>query len=128
MADQVQYAIIDRNDKAALMGHLGTANTDNIVRLVATNDGALKVDIVSGDEIIVSIGTIELQQFSVRVDDQNTGTAYIGEAVTGSSEGSAVWRIKEVVDTGGTQEAIKFADGDLSFNNIWSARGTMSFS
>lgn len=53
-------------------------------------------------------------------------TTYIGKAVVGSSESSAVWRIKRLVETG-PDMAITFADGDANFNNIWNDRLTITY-
>jgi hypothetical protein len=51
---------------------------------------------------------------------------YIGKAVTGSDEGDAVWQIFRMDETSGL--AIEWADGDSSFNNIWTNYATLSYS
>lgn len=53
-----QYAIQDQNAQFALIGHSGTAGTAETIRLLATEAGALQVDLVGGDTI--NIGTVNL--------------------------------------------------------------------
>jgi len=52
-------AIQDQNQVYSLLAASGTAGTAEPVRLVATEAGALNVDIISG-EIIASLGTVDL--------------------------------------------------------------------
>lgn len=64
-----QYAIQDQNAQFALIGHSGTAGTAETIRLVATDAGALSVDLVGGDTI--NIGTVNLGTIT-RVDKVGT--------------------------------------------------------
>jgi hypothetical protein len=43
---------------------------------------------------------------------------YVGKAVIGSADGSAVWQIQRIDETSGI--VIKWADGNSNFDNIWS--------
>lgn len=54
-----QNALQDNQNNRALIAHTGTADDSTTERLVSSN-GALTVDIVSGDEIIVKVGTVSL--------------------------------------------------------------------
>lgn len=65
-------------------------------------------------------------EFAVRIDEVGA-TTYVGKAVVGSSDSSAVWQIKRIVETG-PDMAVTFADGDSSFNNIWNDRLSLSYS
>lgn len=62
----------------------------------------------------------------IEEDSVNSNYTYIGNAAIGSSEGSAVWQIKRLDATTGLVKL--FADGDDSFNNIWSNRESLSYS
>jgi hypothetical protein len=65
--------------------------------------------------------------YSIRVDDASSTVTYVGEAQTGSSELSAVWRIKKLTTTG-TVLSIEWADGNQQFDNVWTNRATLSYS
>lgn len=52
---------------------------------------------------------------------------YIGEAVPGSSDAAAVWRIRRIVDTG-PDSVIRWADGNTNFDNIWNNRAALIYS
>ena len=61
--------------------------------------------------------------------DVATGTAtYYGWADVGHSDttGSA-WRIAQL-QTSGSATALKFADGDANFDNVWGSRVTKTYS
>jgi len=64
--------------------------------------------------------------YSIRVDDASSTVTYVGEAQTGSSESSAVWRIKRLT-TSGSVLSIEWADGNMQFDNVWSDRTTLSY-
>lgn len=69
-------------------------------------------------------GSTDYKQFVDVVSDTVT---YLGYAVAGSSEASAVWKIKKITTTG-DDLAITHADGDTNFDNIWNDRLTLSYS
>ena len=126
-----QYASQDQNQFPALLGHSGTAGTAETVRITSTN-GALDANITGGtvnvDVVVGDLVNTQDQPYALQVDDENSGTTIVGEAAVASNTGSAVWRMKRIVDTGGTEVVITWADGDSDFDNIWTARGTMNFS
>lgn len=107
-----QNAKQDENQIFALIGHSGTAGTAETRRVVVSPEG----EFLSGEATYQSI-----------FDTANAGTTYIGNALPGGSAGSAVWRIKKIVETGGTQTQIMWADGDANFDNVWNNRGTIVF-
>lgn len=65
--------------------------------------------------------------FAQRVDDTTTvDTIYIGYAEIGSSEASAVWRIKKIDTVTGADTT--WADGNDNFDNIWDDRAILVYS
>jgi hypothetical protein len=64
---------------------------------------------------------------SLRIDDVDSSTTYIGEASFGSSEASAVWRIYKLA-LSGTVTSITWADGNDEFDNVWNDRLSLSYS
>jgi hypothetical protein len=65
---------------------------------------------------------------TVRVDFFDDNTTYKGEAIAGSIESDAVWRIiKIVTDTTGNISKI-LANGNSEYINIWNDRLSLSYS
>ena len=62
--------------------------------------------------------------YALRYDEGATYT-YIGEAVPGSAEGSAVWRIKRLTNADNT---IVWIDGNSNFDNVWDDHASGSYS
>lgn len=63
-----------------------------------------------------------------RVDTTSTaGMIYIGKAAIGSSESSAVWQISRI-NTNSIAADKRWADGNADFNNVWTNRGSLSYS
>lgn len=92
---------------------VGTENTSSAQINPATEETAQAILAASGGA-----------SYSTRYDEGATYT-YIGSAVAGSSEASAVWQIKRMTNSNYT---IVFADGDTLFNNIWANRASLSYS
>jgi hypothetical protein len=65
--------------------------------------------------------------YSIRVDDASSTVTYVGEAPIKSPDAAPVWRIKKL-ETLGTVLSITWADGNQSFDNVWSDRLTLSYS
>ena len=64
---------------------------------------------------------------SVAIDEVSSSLSYIGKAVVGSSQSSAVWQISKLETISGVT-LLQFADGDDSFDNIWDDRATLTYS
>lgn len=62
----------------------------------------------------------------IEEDSVNSNYTYIGNAVIGSSEASAVWQIKRLDATTGLIKL--WQDGDDLFNNAWSKREAGNYS
>lgn len=75
----------------------------------------------------VSVVQSTTTQLTVLVDDNTATITYVGEAPSGSSESSSVWRIKRL-ETVGTVLKITWADGNQFFDNNWSVRTGLSYS
>ena len=67
------------------------------------------------------------EPIAIRLDEISATVTYVGEAVIGTADGAAAWRIKRITTTG-TVLDIKWADGDNLFNNIWDNRASISYS
>lgn len=124
----------------ALISHIVSPSSLNTIistpesgSIVLTSPVALRSEIVV-QEIISTIiagqgpsgpmgpsGTGENVPYSKRTDFVGSDVIYKGEAIPGSSESAAVWRISKVVIV---DEDIKetWADGTSDFNQVWSNR------
>lgn len=70
---------------------------------------------------------VKAPPIAYRVDETSTAnTTYVGEAKLGASESEAVWMIYQIDESSGV--AIKYADGNDKFDNIWQDRTTLSYS
>ena len=65
--------------------------------------------------------------YAIRVDDASSTVTYVGEASIRSPEAAPVWRIKKL-ETVGSVLSITWADGNMSFDNVWNDRATLSYS
>lgn len=63
--------------------------------------------------------------YAQRISAPAVGITYVGKATVGSADGSAVWQIQKIDETSGT--VITWANGNTSFNNIWSNRTALSY-
>ena len=64
--------------------------------------------------------------FAVRVDDVSSTITYVGEAPIRSPNTAPVWRIKKL-ETLGSVFSITWADGNMSFDNVWNDRASLSY-
>lgn len=64
--------------------------------------------------------------YSLRADQANSTTMYVGEASIGALESAPIWRIKKLV-TSGTLIALYWADGNKNFDNVWADRATLTY-
>jgi hypothetical protein len=69
-----------------------------------------------------------MQQYTLLLDEISATVSYVGEALPGSLQGDAVWRIKKL-DEGGTPELqVEWADGTSDFDKVWDDRATYTYS
>ena len=67
------------------------------------------------------------EPMAVRVDDVSASVTYVGEALVGTADSAATWRIKRITITS-TITDIKWADGNQFFDNIWDNRTSLTYS
>lgn len=63
-----------------------------------------------------------------RLIDTDGDYKYVGEALPGADEGSAIWRIKRAEFLDGDDVEIKWADGVSSFSKVWADRHSYTYS
>lgn len=86
-----------------------------------------------GDSVIVVNNTATITDdagmtYATRVDQINTLLMYKAEAVPGSSESAAVWRVSKLVFGSDGDVTVTWAGGSDSFTNKWSDRLTLVYS
>ncbi len=77
-----------------------------------------------------SDGSIEVDNHSYATRLSHTAegrTEYIGHAQPGSNAQSASWRIKKQVYIDGKMSIILYADGNATFDNVWSDRTSLKY-
>lgn len=92
--------------------------------------GKLSQDVnVTGITISANDDNIETRFLPMKtaVDEASSTVTYVGEAATGTSLASALWRIKRLTQTG-TVLLIEWANGNGNFTNIWNNRAALSYS
>lgn len=67
------------------------------------------------------------QRYTRRVEYSGSNPVYIGEALPGSAEDSAVWRIQQIEYSSDNPVAIKWAGGTEKFTNKWSERTSYQY-
>jgi hypothetical protein len=63
---------------------------------------------------------------SVKLDQVDANTLYIGEALPGTLGSAAAWRIRKFL-TAGSVSSMLYANGESSFTNIWDNRTGLSY-
>lgn len=74
-----------------------------------------------------SVNTGATTSYTKRFEEASAGVYYLGEAVLGSAEGSAVWRLQKITEVGSLLTII-WADGNSNFDNVWNDRATLTYS
>jgi hypothetical protein len=102
------------------------------------NDGDIYTDADNGDIYEKITGSWSLQgspgsmALTTRSDTIDPTVfpevTYRGDAVPGTGQGDALWRIQQMTMQSDGDIAILFADGDDDFNNIWNNRLSLSYS
>jgi len=73
----------------------------------------------------VSVEQYSDRLLTVLVDTTSSTFSYVGEAPSGSSTAGSVWRIKRLDTTSGVE--LKFADGNIFFDNVWDNRTMLTY-
>jgi hypothetical protein len=82
---------------------------------------------VAGDKVALDVATSATPLATV-VDEASATVTYVGKAAIGSSQASAVWQIAKITESGTTVTTVTWADGNSSFDNVWTARAGLSYS
>lgn len=61
------------------------------------------------------------------IDEPSATTTYIGKAKAGTMTSDASWQIQRIYVLGSVT-SIRYADGNLKFDNIWDNRASLSYS
>jgi len=67
----------------------------------------------------------ESEDYLTLIDDAGSNT-YIGIASVGSSQSSALWKIKRINESGAAT-IVSWADGSTSFDKVWNDRLTYNY-
>ena len=115
------YKLVDNADvdKSALKGVV-----DNAILIY---DPTKKVFIADSFVNVLDRLKAELEVQYNRLIDVEGSYTYVGEALPGTGEGEAKWRIKRIEEIGDDFN-ILWADGDADFNNIWNDRTSFTYS
>lgn len=109
-------------NSAALTAHTGTAGTAEMVRLVGTEAGALTVDLVSGDTITVSVGTINAGTINTLKDGTITEVQKGSIAVTAGTgivtNGSIAVTAGTGIVTGGSIQVTAGTMADVTITTL----------
>lgn len=81
---------------------------------------------VEGLEVLIQRVTGSSHPQALRLDDAGGGIMYIGVAAPGTAEGTAAWRIKEILTTG-ADVAILWPDGSSEYAFSWTARAGLNY-
>lgn len=78
------------------------------------------------DDIIASLSSVvtSLGKKAIRIDDAAGSITYVGFAIPGSSESSAVWQIMKIDESTDPELIITWADGNDKYDNIWNNHAT----
>lgn len=64
---------------------------------------------------------------SSRIDEVSSSLTYIGEAAVGANENDPIWRISRITTLGPVTK-IEYANGNTSWNSVWTNRASYSYS
>lgn len=76
-------------------------------------------------EWLESLGGAQVDYAKI-VDEASATVTYIGKAEPGSLESAPVWQIKKITIVG-TETIFTWADGNVSFDNIWDNRASLTY-
>ena len=100
------------------------ATTDSV--LVESTQASVLVTGILGPQGVAGISEDEIV-YSKRIDFTTDSTLYKGEALVGSSEGSAAWRIRYIVIGNDGDVSETWASGNANFDKVWADRASLSY-
>ena len=116
----------------------GTVSVDTSTPLDVALSAAVQIDdstpvdvAVTGTVPVSVAATLDVEQqpslIVEKIDQASATVTYIGQAAPGTATSAASWRIQRM-SVSGTVTTLEYADGDLSFNNVWDNRAALSYS
>lgn len=123
-----------------------TVNTTSVESVVVENDAGTVVTVGTDSAVLIEVeqptvlvtglvgpagptGTPEDEtMFAKRVDFVTDNEMYRGEAVVGSSESNAVWRIRKIIIAADSDVTETWAGGTANFDKIWADRASLIYS
>ena len=69
---------------------------------------------------------ISLTEEKALIVEVSGGTTYVGKAPPGSITSEARWQVSRIVVAGGTT-TVTWADGNLTYDNIWDNRASLTY-
>jgi hypothetical protein len=82
--------------------YVGQISANNLQELISLTDGKALITEVSG------------------------GTTYVGKAPPGSATSAAKWQVSRIVVAGGTT-TVTWADGNITYDNVWDDRASLTY-
>jgi len=122
LTTEVEWNEAFRTSQATLIN--GQYAVDYDEGLIAYNTGGTGTIFITYD---TSSTTLLTQELTTRYVESGVNT-YVGEAQVGASESDPVWRIKRINETSSPNFDIKWADGNASFDNVWSNYSSLTYS
>lgn len=96
--------------------------TPSIVLEVPTTPNiGLTLDVGQGPSGVIG------SDYAIRVDEVSSSLIYRAEAVAGSANSAAVWRIQKI-SISGSVITVQWADGVSTFTKVWNDRLTYTYS
>ena len=118
----VSGGLTDAELRATPVDVAGTVLIDDSTPVAVAVDGTVPVSVAA------TLNTSAQPDLVVEKIDQASATVtYIGQAAPGTATSAAGWRIQRM-SVSGTITTFEYADGDLSFNNIWDNRASLTYS
>jgi len=65
--------------------------------------------------------------YTLLVEEASSTITYVGEASPGTATSAATWRVKKILDSGGST-TVSWADGASTFTKVWDDRASFSYS
>lgn len=107
---------------------------DHSTIVIANNGiGNILTEVTTAKSIVTGVigppgpSAEEIDVYSKRVDFISETELYKGEAAVGSSEASAVWRIRKLTIAVDGDVVEIWADGDANFDNVWANRASLTY-
>ena len=102
-----------------------------VAELTTAEGGAGEITIVARAESLEGVdkvtASISQDGYAIRIDEASATVTYVGKATPGSAEGSAVWQVQRLTESAGDL-TVEWADGNDSFDNVWTNRASLSYS